>query len=423
MVALTLFGFSGRQSFLFLGGSELFLAYSFFFRALPQNIIPLGELIALYIPNSLLFIICNYFVVQVIKSSSMIYTSLKSQEEAMSKRYKELNALVESFNSNLNLGNDLHDLAKNTRDNAENITERVTNMMSILQNLTEMMASADKVQQEIFNAGQSVGKGMESQTSAISTSSAAVEEMAESITMISGTMKARIEALNRLKESSSQSEKQIKESGRLMDEMMASNSQINSITAVIEDVGSQTNLLAMNASIEAAHAGEVGKGFSVVAGEIRKLAETTNKQSKQIQSLLQKSNINSQSVVNQSREVLNHFEQIMDQIDEQAISMNEVFDSLNELSANAREITGGVNALKSTNSEVNHSVDTMSTRIEQGHGSIKKTADMAHDVYNLAAVINKATESLVNDSRTLAEIGQKNTNNQKKLESELHLLR
>jgi len=423
LVALALFGYSRIQCYIFLVSGEIFLFFSLFFRVLPQNSAPTPEVVTLYIPPILLFIICNFFIVQVIKSSSTIFSSLKFQEEATSRRYNDLSILVDDFKKNLTLGNDLHDLAMNTRDNAETITERLNNMERIIRQLSELMTSADDVQQEIYDAGKNVSTGMESQTSAISTSSAAIEEMAASINMISETMKARLDALNKLKESSSQSERQIKESGHLMDEMLESNGQINAITAVIEDVGSQTNLLAMNASIEAAHAGEVGKGFAVVAGEIRKLAETTNKQSKQIRDLLEKSNANSQSVVMQSREVLEHFKQIMTQIDEQAMAMKEVFDSLSELSANAREITSGVSALKNANAGVNQAVHSMSERIELGHGSVRKTTDMAHEVNDLVAKINTATESLVQDSRTLADIGLKNTENQKKLESDLNLIR
>jgi len=423
LVSLTLFGYSNVQCYLFLIFGEIFLLASLFLRALPAQVAPVNEVVALYVSPILLFVICNYFIVQVLKISGSVFGALKFQEEAASKRYQDLNILVDDFTLNLNLGNDLHDLATSTRDHAEQITERLTNMENIIGQLTRLMTSADEVQQEIYNAGKSVSTGMESQTTAISSSSAAIEEMAASINMISSTMKTRLEALNRLKESSSQSEKQIKESGRLMDEMLASNGQINAITAVIEDVGSQTNLLAMNASIEAAHAGEVGKGFAVVAGEIRKLAETTNSQSKQIRDLLEKSNLNSQSAVKQSREVLDHFELIMNQIDEQALAMQEVFNSLSELSANAREITGGVGVLRSANSSVNQSVKTMSSRIELGHGSVRKTTDMVHDVNELVARINEATDALVQDSRTLAEIGRKNTENQKKLETDLRLIR
>ncbi|MDA3957609.1 methyl-accepting chemotaxis protein [Oceanispirochaeta sp.] len=423
LLALALFGYSQVQPFIFIICGELFLMISFFFRVLPQYSGTTGELISFYIVPVLLLLLCNYFVIMVIKNSTVIFDSLMHQEEATSQRFNELNALMGKFKENLSLGNDLHDLAESTRDNAESITGRLHNMESIIQELSGLMQSADEVQQDIFDAGTSVGQVVETQTTAMKESAAAVEEIAGSITTISETMQTRLEALNRLKENSRQSEKQIKESGRLMDEMLASNSRINEITTVIEDVGSQTNLLAMNASIEAAHAGEVGKGFAVVAGEIRKLAETTNTQSKQIRELLEKSNKNSQSAVKQSREVLVQFEHIMEQIDDQAQAMNEVFISLNELAGNARGITVSVGDMMSANSTVNQSVDTMSSRIELGHGSVRQTSEMAQKVTELASKINTATDALVQDSRTLAEIGKKNTENLKNLEAELQMLR
>jgi methyl-accepting chemotaxis protein len=82
------------------------------------------------------------------------------------------------------------------------------------------------------------------------------------------------------------------------------------INAVMQNIASQTNLLSMNAAIEAAHAGEAGKGFAVVADEIRKLAESSGEQSKTISTVLKKIKDSIDKITKSTGSVLNKFEAI-----------------------------------------------------------------------------------------------------------------
>jgi methyl-accepting chemotaxis protein len=110
------------------------------------------------------------------------------------------------------------------------------------------------------------------------------------------------------------------------------------INAVMENIAGQTNLLSMNAAIEAAHAGEAGKGFAVVADEIRKLAESSSEQSKTIGTVLKKIKNSIDKITRSTDEVLNKFEVIDSGVKTVAEQEANIRNSMEEQTAGSRQL-------------------------------------------------------------------------------------
>jgi methyl-accepting chemotaxis protein len=124
------------------------------------------------------------------------------------------------------------------------------------------------------------------------------------------------------------------------------------INTVMENIASQTNLLSMNAAIEAAHAGDAGKGFAVVADEIRKLAESSGEQSKTISTVLKKIHESIEKIMGSTQEVLNKFEAIDSSVKTVSEQATNIRSAMEEQSAGSQQILEVISQLNEITQQV-----------------------------------------------------------------------
>ena len=187
--------------------------------------------------------------------------------------------------------------------NIQGIKGRVINQSA---SVTETNATMEQVTSNINRLSSHVDR----QTNAVSQASSAVEEMMANIKSVTETLAKNASNVSALQESSETGRSSLQEVAADIQEIAKESESLLEINSVMENIASQTNLLSMNAAIEAAHAGEAGRGFSVVADEIRKLAESSGEQSKTISTVLKKIKESIDSITWAIDNVLNKFEDI-----------------------------------------------------------------------------------------------------------------
>ena len=294
-----------------------------------------------------------------------------------------LQGIVQKLNNAQNsLGNIGMNLGTNSQESASATAEIMANIESVRsqsQSQSEAVEDTVTVLEKSAGSVQELSDLINNQVAGITESSAAIEEMISNITAVSNSVKWMATSFDVLGQNVDDSNTKIENVGTKLNEMAEQSETLLQANNMIAQVASQTNLLAMNAAIEAAHAGEAGKGFSVVADEIRKLAETTSNQSKQINVELKGITASIQEVVGLSKDSRDAFDSIVKQLDQTDTLMKQIDNAMTEQGQASTQILDALNDMKTQSSMVNDkSVDLKSgiQNVQEDMASVSQISQM-----------------------------------------------
>jgi len=244
-----------------------------------------------------------------------------------------------------------NDLSSNMTETAAAINQITANIQSIKGRVINQSASVTEtnatMEQVISNINKLNGH-VENQSRNVSQASSAIEEMVANINSVTNTLVSNAANVNSLKEASEVGRTGLQEVSTDIQEISRESEGLLEINAVMENIASQTNLLSMNAAIEAAHAGEAGKGFAVVADEIRKLAESSSEQSKTIGTVLKKIAESIKKITSSTDNVLHRFEAIDSGVKTVSLQEENVRNAMEEQGEGSKQIlksAGGLNEI------------------------------------------------------------------------------
>ena len=244
---------------------------------------------------------------------------------------------------NLNLERKIADTLKNGKIETEN-------QLVKLQELVDQISL-------ILDSVQNVSQNLGTHTDSVSNTMDKVKEINSSINKISTEAKNHSVSVNQLSTAIERTKDVFQKNIVSVDKLKQSAKDVFNVISVIEDVTEQTNLLAINASIEASHAGDFGKGFMVVANEIKTLAEKTTENSKKIKEMLDITNEDLQEVDVDMKKTINEFENITSVADTVNYALSSILEGSSKVAFDATQISDIISdlisILRSTNAEMN----------------------------------------------------------------------
>jgi methyl-accepting chemotaxis protein len=237
------------------------------------------------------------------------------------------------------------DLSSNMNETAAAVHEITSNIQSIKHRIINQSASVTETNATMEQLTVNINKldgHVENQTANVSRASSAIEEMVANIASVTDTLIKNASNVDTLTESSEVGRTGLQEVASDIQEISHESEGLLEINAVMENIASQTNLLSMNAAIEAAHAGEAGKGFAVVAAEIRKLAESSSAQSKTISDVLKKIKSSIDKITKSTDNVLKKFEAIDSSVKTVALQESNIRNAMEEQGQGSKQILDGI---------------------------------------------------------------------------------
>jgi methyl-accepting chemotaxis protein len=280
-----------------------------------------------------------------------------------------------------------NELASNMSQTTAAINEINENIHTIKERIINQSASVTETGQTMQQITQNINKlndHVEAQSASVAQSSSSIEEMLANIKSVTSTLIKNDESMRELMGTSEAGRRSLENVSSDIQEISRESEGLLQINSVINNIASQTNLLSMNAAIEAAHAGEAGKGFAVVADEIRKLAESSSEQSKIIGTVLKKMKESIDKITVSTSGVLTEFEQIHSGVKLVSDQEDSILHAMEEQNEGSKQILEAVQQLN----EITQQVKNGSTEMLEG------SEEVIHESRNLETATQEITKRI-----------------------------
>ncbi|MFZ5969052.1 MAG: methyl-accepting chemotaxis protein [Bacillota bacterium] len=315
------------------------------------------------------------------------------------------------------MSNHLNTMTASMRTMIKDVMHNIDQLVETSQSLATGAEQTQKANEQIAETMQSLALGKDEEQKITDNTAKTAEEIAKGIEHIANNIQTVADTTvetSRLAQNGNQVvdlaisqmekiHKNVLTSGNVVNQLGEKSNQIGEIVSLITSISDQTNLLALNAAIEAARAGEHGKGFAVVADEVRKLAEQSGKAAGNITSLIQEIQKDIGSAIATMQEGTQSVEQGITMVDDAGTSFHSILDAINSISGQMQDIAAVIEEIAAETETMVGSMEHITSLSQQSLENIESTAAASEEQTALGREISDAALTLSQMSESLMQ--------------------
>lgn len=325
--------------------------------------------------GSVAFIGANTSILLLNKQNRVITNNAIAEQKKAKDAFVTIKQVLDQSSEGLEIGNVLNSEVQTVTKSVTDIDGLYQYLSSEATSLTEKASTVSSSSVQLMSQVKKMQDSVESQNAAITETSAAMTEISANLSNINEIADKRKASMTEMVKTLDSQLTLIKKVVTEVSKVQASSDGIAAFVETVNNIASQTNLLAMNASIEAAHAGNAGKGFAVIAMEIRKLSEQTAKNAENISDLLKNNTLLVKSATESASNCANYTDNSNTELRNTILAIEEILAGIGEMDIGTREVMKALQNIVDESQITNDLVVNSVNEISQQDEAIRHISD------------------------------------------------